>query len=88
MFLYIDGEVDIEHDTTGVFGVAGVDVHLGGTPAERRALRLMDEIGVFNVPLEQADIQNLMDNGLSSVLGLTPDVDGIVNVDDCNNILR
>ena len=32
----------------------------------------MDEIAVFNVPLEQADIQNLMDNGLGSVLGLTP----------------
>ncbi len=70
--LYVDGEVDAEHDTTGVFGVAGVDVHLGGTPTQRLALGLMDEIAVFNVPLEQTDIQNLMNDGLGSVLGLTP----------------
>ena len=56
----------------GVFGVAGVDVHLGGTPTQRQALGLMDEIGIFNVPLEQTDIQNIMNDGLGSVLGLTP----------------
>ena len=70
--LYIDGEVDIEQDTTGVFGVAGVDLHLGGTPTQRQAMGLMDEMAVFNVPLEQADIQNIMNDGLGSVLGLTP----------------
>ena len=70
--IYVDGEVDIEQDTTGVFGAVGVDVHLGGTPTERQALGLMDEIAVFNVSLEQGDIQNLMNDGLGSVLGLTP----------------
>ena len=50
----------------------GFDVHLGGTPTERIALGLMDEIGIFNVSLEQADIQNIMNDGLGSVLGLTP----------------
>lgn len=70
--LYIDGEVDIDQDTTGAFGVTGVDVHLGGTPTERIALGLMDEIGIFNVSLEQTDIQNIMNDGLGSVLGLTP----------------
>ena len=70
--LYIDGEVDAEHATTGVFGVVGVDVHLGGTPTQRQALGLMDEIAVFNVPLEQSDIQTLMNDGIGSVLGLTP----------------
>ena len=70
--LYVDGEVDVDQDTTGAFGVTGVDVHLGGTPTTRRALGLMDEIAVFNVPLEQTDIQNIMNDGLGSVLGLTP----------------
>lgn len=70
--LYINGEVDIDQDTTGVFGVSGVDVHLGGTPTQRQAMGLMDEIAIFNVPLEQADIQNIMNDGLGSVLGLTP----------------
>ena len=70
--LYIDGEVDAEQDTTNDFGVIGVDVHLGGTPTQRQALGLMDEIAVFNVALEQGDVQNLMNDGLGSVLGLTP----------------
>lgn len=70
--LYIDGEVDIDQDTTNDFGVTGADVHLGGTPGNRIALGLMDEMAIFNVPLEQADIQNIMNDGLGSVLGLTP----------------
>ena len=65
-------KLTLSTDTTGVFGVAGVDLHLGGTPTQRQALGLMDEMAVFNVPLEQADIQNIMNDGLGSVLGLTP----------------
>ncbi len=70
--IYVDGEVDAEQDTTGEFGVAGLDVNLGGTATERRTLGLIDEIALFNAPLEQADIQTLMDNGVGTVLGLTP----------------
>ena len=47
----------------------GLEVNLGGTADQRRALGLIDEIGLFNVPLEQADIQLLMNDGLPSVLG-------------------
>ena len=70
--VYIDGEVDKEQDTTGTFDALGLEVNLGGTPDQRWALGLIDEIGMFNVPLEQADIQLLMNDGLGSVLGLTP----------------
>jgi len=70
--IYVDGEVDATQDTTGVFGIVGADVHLGGTPTERQALGLMDEIAVFNVAYGQVDIQTIMNDGLGSLLGLTP----------------
>jgi hypothetical protein len=68
--IYIDGKVDIEQATTGSFGVEGVELMLGGTPTERWAMGLIDDIGIFNVSLEEADIQALMNDGLAKSIGI------------------
>ncbi|MBI1923605.1 LamG domain-containing protein [Candidatus Poribacteria bacterium] len=68
--IYVDGKVDIAQNTTGTFGVKGIDAFIGGTPTERLALGLLDEVGMFNVPLTVDDIKTIMDNGLAGTLGL------------------
>jgi hypothetical protein len=69
--VYVDGEVDIDQPTTGVFGVAGIDVLIGGTPTgERPSNGLIDEVGIFNVPLAQEEIQQIMNDGLASIVGV------------------
>jgi hypothetical protein len=61
--------------TTGIFGVAGIDLLIGGTPTgERPANGLIDEVGIFNVPLTQEDIQQIMNDGLESVVGVSTSV--------------
>lgn len=73
--IFVDGEVDAEQPTTGIFGVAGIDLLIGGTPTgERPANGLMDEVGIFNVPLDQGDIQQIMNDGLASAVGITNSV--------------
>jgi len=68
--IYVDGEVDVDQATGGTFGVFGIDLFVGGTPTERPANGLIDEVGMFNVPLEQADIQTLMNDGLARTIGI------------------
>ncbi len=74
--IYVDGEVDVDAATTGSFGVSGIDLHIGGTPtAERPANGLIDDVGIFNVPLAQGDIQDIMNNGLAAAIGIETAVD-------------
>ena len=70
--IYVDGEVDVEAPTGGSFGVFGIDLFIGGTPTERPGNGLIDEAGIFNVPLDQKDIQLIMKDGLGKATGLAP----------------
>jgi hypothetical protein len=79
--IYVDGEVDIDQPTTGVFGVAGIDLLIGGTPTgERPSTGLIDEVGMFNVPLAQEEIQQMMNDGLGSIVGVPPSVNPTAKV--------
>jgi hypothetical protein len=73
--IFVDGVMDIDQPTTGIFGVAGIDLLIGGTPTgERPANGLIDEVGIFNVPLTEEDIDDIMTDGLASSLGLSTSV--------------
>lgn len=68
--IFVDGVEDAKQPTTGIFGVAGIDLLIGGTPTgERPANGLIDEVGIFNIPLDQDDIQQIMNNGLAPIVG-------------------
>ncbi len=70
--LYIDGNVDAEQPTTGLLGLTGGDLMIGGMPGpERPGGGIIDDVAVFNVALTDDDVNNIMDNGLVSVIGLT-----------------
>jgi hypothetical protein len=72
----VDGAVDVDQATTGVFGVAGIDLLIGGTPTgERPGNGLIDEAGIFKVALGEADIQTLMNDGLTASIGIEAAVD-------------
>ena len=74
--IYVDGAVDVDQATTGVFGVAGIDLLIGGTPTgERPGNGLIDEAGIFKVALGEADIQTLMNDGLAASLDIPTAVD-------------
>ena len=70
--IYVDGEVDVDQPSGGTFGVFDIDLLIGGTPTERPGNGLIDEVGIFNVPLEQADIQLIMKDGLGRATGVAP----------------
>lgn len=73
--IYVDGEEDVSQPTTGTFGVAGIDLLIGGTPTgERPANGFIDEVGIFNVPLSQEDIQGIINDGLASIPGISTSV--------------
>lgn len=70
--IYVDGEVDAEQPATGTLGVAGIDLFIGGSadPDPRPGNGLINELGLFNVALEQEDIQAIMNDGLASETGV------------------
>jgi len=70
--LYIDGIADIDRAATGIFGVKGVEVTIGGAITERFAMGLIDDVGIFNVALSKADVKTVMDKGLGRSLGILP----------------
>ncbi len=67
--IYIDGVVDAQQATTGGFGLMGQPLKIGGMPGERPALGLIDEVAVFNVALEENDVNDIMDHGLERAAG-------------------
>ena len=69
--LYVDGKVDINQDASGAFGVKGVTLTIGGTEKDQRiALGLIDDVGVFNVALSEADVNTVMNKGLPEIFGV------------------
>ena len=72
MIAYIDGKVDAQANTGGVFGLTGQSLQIGGMADQRPAWGLMDDVGVFNTALSEADINDVMDQGLGKLFGFTP----------------
>ena len=72
MKAYVDGKVDAEMDTGGVFGLAGQSLQIGGMAGERPAWGLMDDVAIFNTALDEADINEIMNEGLGKLFGFTP----------------
>ena len=69
--LYIDGKVDINQDASGAFGIKGVTLTIGGTANDQRiALGLIDDVGVFNTALSEADVNTIMNKGLPEIFGV------------------
>lgn len=69
--IYVDGKVDGEQATKGDFGVFDIDLLIGGTPTgERPSNGLIDDVGIFNVALAEADIKKIMNDGLARSLGV------------------
>lgn len=72
MLAYIDGKVDAKAKTGGVFGLAGQALQIGGMADQRPAWGLMDDVAVFNTALSEADINEIMNDGLGRLFGFTP----------------
>ncbi|MDE0684396.1 MAG: LamG domain-containing protein [Candidatus Poribacteria bacterium] len=72
MIAYVDGKVDAETNTNGVFGLAGKSLQIGGMANQRPGWGLMDDVGIFNTALSEADINEVMDKGLGRLFGFTP----------------
>ncbi len=70
--IWVDGQIDGEQAGAGTPNLIDVDLSIGGTAAERWAHGLIDEMALFNVALEAADIGAVMDAGLGKTFGLTP----------------
>ena len=72
MIAYIDGKVDSQANTGGVFGLTGQALRIGGMEGERPAWGLMDDVAVFNTALSEADVNEIMNEGLGKLFGFTP----------------
>ncbi len=72
MIAYVDGKVDAQANTGGVFGLTGQALQIGGMVDQRPAWGLMDDVAVFNTALSEADINDIMDKGLGRLFGFTP----------------
>ena len=72
MIAYIDGKVDAESNTGGVFGLTGQSLQIGGMADQRPGWGLMDDVAVFNTALSEADVNEIMNEGLGKFFGFTP----------------
>ena len=74
MKLYIDGELDGETQTSAK-PVHNTDpLVIGGDDrgASVQVKGVLDEIGLFNVPLSQDDIRTIMEKGLAQIAAVSP----------------
>ena len=76
--IYVDGNVDAQTGTTGWTGAGSASANqfwIGHTPAttdgEVSFIGLIDEVSVFNRALSQGEVQNLMTDGTTVLLGVT-----------------
>lgn len=71
--LYIDGEIDKTSPATGEMMVNDKDLWIGASEfyTPRFFNGLMDEAVLFNVPLSQDEIRDLVDVGLGSILAVS-----------------
>lgn len=72
MIAYVDGKVDAQTNTGGIFGLTGQSLQIGGMADQRPARGLMDDVAVFNTALSEADINDIMNEGLGKLFGFTP----------------
>ncbi len=72
MIAYVDGKVDAQANTGGVFGLTGQSLQIGGMADQRPAWGLMDDVAVFNTALSEADVNDIMNEGLGKLFGFTP----------------
>ena len=73
--LYVNGKEDGNVSFSGDIIVTSQPVRIGGGAnagaAPYHIPAIIDEVAIFNVALGQADIQNLMNNGMSGVLAVS-----------------
>jgi len=72
--LYINGEIDKTQPASGEMMTNDKDLWIGASEfwTPRFFDGVMDEAVLFNVPLSQDEIKDLMETGLGSVLGIFP----------------
>ncbi len=70
--IWVDGVVDADQAGAGTPNLIEQDLMIGGTIGERWAHGLIDEMAIFKVALDAADIGSVMDIGLGKTFGLTP----------------
>ena len=70
--IWVDGAVDVDQASGGTPNLIGIDLSIGGTATERWAHGLIDEMALFNVALDAADIGEVMDAGFGTTFGWTP----------------
>jgi len=69
---YVDGELDVENKWGGNPGTIG-PARIGSWDGGGREWQgMLDELIIFNVALEEDDIQTLMENGLRGILSVEP----------------
>ena len=71
--LYVNGELLGENGYVEPNSTVWMDYDYFGRPSanERFFQGVIDDIGIFNVALEQADIQKIMNEGLGEAVGIT-----------------
>jgi hypothetical protein len=88
--LYINGELVAEDDTQTYVPNTTRDLHIGsGTELGNnfRFLGQIDDAALFNTALTQAEIKNIMENGVASLLASLPgdhNKNGVLDVADLN----
>ena len=73
--LYIDGEIDLEQPLTGTLLANDNPLYIGASQFwdPRFFEGLMDEVVLFNVALDQDQIGELMDTGISGIAAVSPE---------------
>ena len=70
--IYINGEVDTEQPAAGELMQNDEPVYIGESQFYDRAFNgLMDDVLLFNTALEQADVQQIMNEGISTMLAVS-----------------
>ena len=70
--IYIDGVVEGEGKHKGEPDHVDTPLTLGDMTAGSAMLGILDDVGIFNKALSDDDIQNIMNNGLDKVMGISP----------------
>ncbi|RKU12216.1 hypothetical protein C6501_11285, partial [Candidatus Poribacteria bacterium] len=66
--LWIDGkmEAELDYDTNSGYGTGEGVFHIG-RHFDRYTAGIIDEVALFNVALDEADMQSIMDDGLMTL---------------------
>lgn len=69
--MFIDGELDGEAPSGGTLDTSESPIWLGARPGDVAATGLFDEVGFFTEALSEADVNDVMDNGLAGYAAVT-----------------